>query len=243
MRVGVYGLGRFGAFWAKTLADHRLEVYGYSRHAKDPIEGVRMASEEEVLSCDVIFFCVAISSFSEVIERVKDLVRPGALVMDTCSVKTYPADIMQKKLANRCSIIATHPMFGPDSAAHGVKGLPLVMCPLSCPVVTVGEWSRRFRSWGLKVIRMTCDEHDREAAWSQGITHLVGRVLGGMKLPDTPIATTGYRTLRQVEAQTLNDPLQLFKDLQTYNPYTREMRQAFRTSVEKVFTLLKDGEK
>ncbi len=242
MRVGVYGLGRFGAFWARVLSEHKLEVYGYSRHPKDPIEGVKAVSEEEVLSCDVIFLCVAISSFSEVVERIKDKIKPGALVMDTCSVKLYPADIMQKRLANKCSLIATHPMFGPDSGKNGVKGLPMIICPLSAPVVEVSKWSRLFQGWGLRVIRMTCDEHDRQAAWSQGITHLVGRVLDGMDLRDTPIATTGFLALRAVEEQTCHDPLQLFYDLQRYNPYTREMRQSFHQSVEKIMKDLKSQE-
>lgn len=242
MRVGVYGLGRFGSFWAKVLSDHRLEVYGYSRHPKAAIEGVTMTDEDAVLSCDVLFLCVAISSFSEVVERIKEKIKPGTLVMDTCSVKLYPADIMQKKLAGKCSIIATHPMFGPDSAKNGVKGLPLIFCPLSAPVVQVQAWSKRFKSWGINVIRMTCDEHDRQAAWSQGITHLIGRVMQGMDLNDTPIATTGYKALRKVEEQTCHDPMQLFYDLQRYNPYTKEMRSAFRSSLNTVLDNLKAQE-
>ena len=235
-------MGRFGSFWAQVLGQHKLNVSGYSRHAKDPIENVSFVSEEEVLSCDVIFLCVAISSFSEVIERIKDKIKPGALVMDTCSVKLYPADIMQKRLAGKCNLIATHPMFGPDSGKNGVKGLPMIVCPLSAPVVEVSKWCRLFKSWGLNVIRMTCEEHDRQAAWSQGITHLVGRVLGGMDLHDTPIATTGFLAIRAVEEQTCHDPLQLFYDLQRYNPDTKEMRLSFQQSVEKIMKDLKKQE-
>ncbi len=242
MRVGVYGLGRFGSFWARVLKDHKLEVCGYSRHAREAIDGVPMVGEDELLQSDVIFLCVSISSFSEVVERIKDRIKPGALVMDTCSVKLYPADIMQKRLYGKCNLIATHPMFGPDSGKNGVKGLPMIMCPLSAPVVEVARWEKLFRSWGLEVIRMSCDEHDKQAAWSQGITHLVGRVLGGMDLKDTPIATVGFKAIRAVEEQTCHDPLQLFYDLQRYNPYTKEMRSSFLKSTDRIMDALKREE-
>jgi len=201
-----------------------------------------MASEEEVLDCEAIFFCVSISSFSEVIERVKDRIKPGTLVMDTCSVKTYPADVMDKKLSKAVYTIATHPMFGPDSGKDGIKGLPMVVCPLSCPVIIVNKWVRMFKSWGLDVIRMSCDEHDREAAWSQGITHFVGRTLDELKLKDTRLATTGYKRLMSIVEQTCNDPVQLFYDLQRYNPYARQMRMGLKGALDVVMQELKDQE-
>jgi len=220
----------------------RLDVYGYSLHQKPPIEGVTMVDEQTLLSCDVIFFCVAISSFSEVIERVKDGIRPGTLVMDTCSVKTYPAEVMDKKFSKAIYTIATHPMFGPDSGKDGIKGLPMVVCPLSCPVIVVNEWVSLFEKWGLDVIRMTCDEHDREAAWSQGITHFVGRTLDELELKDTRLATTGYKLLMSIVEQTCNDPIQLFYDLQRYNPYAKQMRMSLKGALDVVMQELKDQE-
>ncbi|MCH3907590.1 MAG: prephenate dehydrogenase/arogenate dehydrogenase family protein [Sphaerochaeta sp.] len=242
MRVGVYGLGRFGAFWARQLAMQNLDVCGYSLHQKPPIEGVEMVDEDTVLSCETIFFCVAISSFSEVIERVKDRIKPGTLVMDTCSVKLYPADVMDKKLSKAVYTIATHPMFGPDSGKHGIKGLPMVVCPLSCPVVIVNKWLALFKKWGLDVIRMTCDEHDKEAAWSQGVTHFVGRTLDQLHLKDTRLATTGYKLLMSIVEQTCNDPIQLFYDLQRYNPYAKEMRMSLKSALDVVMQELKEQE-
>jgi arogenate dehydrogenase (NADP+) len=242
MRVGVYGLGRFGSFWAGQLAAHHLDVSGYDRNEKPPVEGVPQVSEEEVLSSDAIFFCVAISSFSEVIERVKEKIPSGTLVMDTCSVKTFPADVMDKKLGKDIYTIATHPMFGPDSGKNGIKGLPMVVCPLSCPVIVVNKWISLFKKWGLDVIRMTCDEHDREAAWSQGITHFIGRTVDELKLKDTRLATTGYKTLMTIVEQTCNDPIQLFYDLQRYNPYARQMRMGLKGALDYVMQELKDQE-
>ena len=46
-----------------------------------------------------------------------------------------------------------------------------------------------FEKEGCKMVDMSCEEHDRQAASTQFITHTVGRVLGAMELQATPIDT------------------------------------------------------
>ena len=84
--------------------------------------------------------------------------------------------------------------------------------------------------------------HDKEAAYSQGVTHFVGRTLRQMDLHDTEIATSGYKALMTIVDQTCNDPLQLFYDLQHYNPYAREMRLSLQVATEKVLNKLRESE-
>jgi prephenate dehydrogenase len=66
-------------------------------------------------------------------------VEAGTTVLDTCSVKSHPAAVMGRLLGPDVSALATHPMFGPDSAGNGLAGLPMVMCPVR---VTAGELER-----------------------------------------------------------------------------------------------------
>ena len=91
---------------------------------------------------------------------------------------------------------------------------------------------------GLEVLEMSEREHDEEAAYSQGITHFVGRTLREMGMAPTPIATQGYRNLMAIVDQTCNDPLQLFYDLQRYNPYAKEMRLSLQVAIEKTLNRL-----
>lgn len=240
--VGVYGLGRFGSFWAKELAKHGFPVIGYGRSAKAAPEGVLLGSEDEVLSCSVLFYCVSISSFSEVLDRTSSRIADHTVVMDTCSVKLYPAKLMREKLPKQVQCIATHPMFGPDSGKNGIAGLPLVISGVRCEDETLQRWVEEFRRWDLKVLQMSCDQHDREAAWSQGITHFIGRTLSELSLGETELATTGYKTLLTVMQQTCNDPLQLFYDLQRYNPYARQMRMGLKGALDTVMDALKKQE-
>jgi prephenate dehydrogenase len=235
--VGVYGMGRFGSFWAKLLSDSGLRVAGYNRSSRPFPDGVRRAEEDEVLACDAFFYCVAISSFDEVLDRTASRIGSQTLVFDTCSVKLRPMRSMKEKLPESCEYIGTHPMFGPDSAINGVEGLPLVFSPGRCRPERARRWADHFTAMGLRVIEATAEEHDREAAYTQGVTHVVGRILGELDLSESIIATSGYKRLLQVREQTCNDPLQLFMDLQHYNPYTHPMRVELTAALENIMTL------
>ena len=97
--------------------------------------------------------------------------------------------------------------------------------------------------WTWISVSLRADEHDRDAAFSQGVTHFIGRVLKEMDVQDKEIATKGYKSLLEIVEQTCNDPLQLFYDLQRYNPYTRDMRHSLRIALENVGYRLENGEK
>lgn len=243
MKIGVYGLGRFGQFWAKELSKVG-EVVAYNR-TKRPIEEseFKVVSEDEVLSCDTIIFCVAISSFKEVIKNVSNRINDKAVVMDTCSVKVYPALIMEKFLPLSVEIIATHPMFGPDSGKGGLTDLPLVLSDVRSEQTTIKKWETIFSSMGLKVLPMSCEEHDKEAAYSQGVTHFVGRVLDELDLQPTELATVGYKSLMTIVEQTCNDPLQLFYDLQKYNQYAHQVRLDLKSALDKILSILEEQDK
>ncbi len=234
MTIGIYGLGRFGSFWAGLLA-RSAEVCAYSRSAERATPpGVRRVGEDEVLAQPALMLCVAISSMEEVLARTRGRLRPGAVVMDTCSVKTHPVALMQRLLPESVFALGTHPLFGPDSARAGAAGLPMILCPARLPAAELGRWREFFSSLGLRVTVMTPDEHDREAAFTQGVAHYIGRVLSDLGVRRSAIGTVGYNKLLEIVEQTCNDPWQLFLDLQRFNPHTREMRGRLEASLRSV---------
>lgn len=241
MKIGVYGLGRFGKFWAALLAKKFGTVSAFSRTpGKDLPKDVKWVEKEELLEVDALFLCVSISSFQEVIRSISPKLKPGMVVFDTCSVKAYPAEVMEKELPASVYSVATHPMFGPDSGKNGVKGLPMVIHPVSCDNEKYLYWKNVFNSFEMDVIEMTPDEHDHQAAYTQGVTHFIGRVLQGLDLRESRIGTVGYHKLLEIVEQTCNDPLQLFHDLQRYNHYTGEMRNAVFESFQDTLRMLEE---
>jgi prephenate dehydrogenase len=236
MKIAIYGMGRFGSFWATLLAAD-FEVSGYSRSGKNFPEGLGRIEEEQLSEFDVVFLCCAISAVEDVLKRIAPLLKADAVVIDTCSVKVEPVRLMLRYLPDSVGIIATHPMFGPDSGRNGVAGLPIVFHTVR-DINGCGDfWKDVFRNMKLILHFMTPDEHDEEAAFTQGITHFIGRVLKKLELKDSPIATLGYVKLQEIVEQTCNDPLQLFLDLQRHNPHTDEMRVRLKKALDETMGL------
>lgn len=241
--MGIYGLGRFGTLWASILSQ-QFEVYGYNRTPRSwDLRSVTLVPLERLSECSTIFLCTAISSIEAVLKDLLPFLKPGTLVADTCSVKMFPLQTMERILPPDVSILGTHPMFGPDSSKNGIAGLPMILTPVRISEKEYLFWEEVFRTLGLRVVRMSAEDHDREAAFTQGITHFIGRVLKDMNLRQSPIATMGYKKLLEIVEQTCNDPWQLFLDLQQYNPYTKEMRTQLQTSFQRIFSCLDRGER
>lgn len=67
------------------------------------------------------------------------------------------------------------------------------------------------------MVDMSCEEHDRQAASTQFITHTVGRVLGAMQLSSTEINTKGFDALLNLVNNTAHDSFELYYGLFMYN--------------------------
>jgi len=237
--IGVFGLGRFGSLWARELSA-RWPVVG-----ADPVEtpeGIESASPEEVAGCRDVFVCTPISRLEEALAPLAGIFQAGTTVLDTCSVKVEPARVMNEILPGHVEIVGTHPMFGPDSVDGGISGRSIAMCPVRAREETVRRWSERFEEMGLRVVMMSPDEHDREAARTQGITHLVGRMLGRLELEESPLGTVGYGSLRKIVEQTCRDSEQLFLDMQRLNPHARRVGGRVREALEEVLAMISEDE-
>ncbi|MCD1653501.1 prephenate dehydrogenase/arogenate dehydrogenase family protein [Treponema zuelzerae] len=237
-KAGIIGFGRFGSFWA-TVLSHGYEVYGYNRSApQNP--PCPMVSLEELCALPVIFLCVPMRTVPEILAKIAPMLKPGTLVVDTCSVKMEPVRWMQEALPETVDILATHPMFGPESAKEGLSGLPLMMHPVRMNHDQYAEWSHFFSSLGIMVVEMTPEEHDRQAAMSQALTHMIGRTLNAMGVEETPIGTLWYRKLLAICKQVARDSPELFLDMQTLNPHAQSMRDSFSRAWDDVCRSLTD---
>jgi len=69
--ISVYGYGRFGKVWAEILdEDFHVKVFSRSGIQADEVgPGIEITDEKGIFTCDALFFCVAISSFEEVLKK------------------------------------------------------------------------------------------------------------------------------------------------------------------------------
>lgn len=229
MSVGIIGLGRFGGL-LKDILKPSHEVVTFDK-------GDNLSA---ISKCSTVFICVPIRHFEAVIKSIAPHLQKNATVIDTCSVKCHPVEVMQQHLPNSITQIATHPLFGPDS--YNDATIHRIMTHFSQGnLANYIEWKHHFSSLGLTVIEMTPEKHDKDAAYSQSITHCLGRVLEHMQISSTPIDTLGFSRLLGIKNQTCNDTDILFYDLMRYNPYSSDMLTSLHQSMNAVLSQLKQN--
>ncbi|MFH1439391.1 MAG: prephenate dehydrogenase/arogenate dehydrogenase family protein [Candidatus Woesearchaeota archaeon] len=241
LKIGIIGFGRFGKLLVQNLSgDFDVSVFALDADrnkvlADDIISsGGKIKSLQDVCNNDIIIPAVPISEFEKVIKQISPLLRKGVLVMDVCSVKQFPAEIMKKNLPRYADILATHPMFGPDSAADGFVGKKIVVCKIKINDLRYKSIVSLFRQMGLVVIETTPEEHDKQIAETQVLTHFIGRALIDMGAEEHKIDTEGYKRLIHILGVVGKDTDQLFKDMNNFNSSSADVRRKFVDSLKKL---------
>jgi prephenate dehydrogenase len=231
--IGIIGFGRFGKLTARYLAeDFEVKVYTAPGKADEVARlGAAVAELETVCAQKVVILCVPISAMEKTLERVAPLLGPETVVVDVCSVKTLPARWMTDALPDHVSILATHPMFGPDSAADSLSGRKIVLCRVRIADERFDNVLAYLSAKGLEVFDTTPEEHDEQIAVTLALTHFIGRSLARFGAEDLPIDTEGYKRLRHILGVVENDTWQLFEDMNRYNPYAEDARRRFMAAM------------
>jgi prephenate dehydrogenase len=240
--IGLIGYGRFGRLTVQNLsAKFEIFVYTRSKDKKADIAeaGGRLVSLETACAQKVVVLCIPISAMQETLKQIAPLLKPDAIVVDVCSVKVYPVQWMRELLPKSVDILATHPMFGPDSAAESVAGYKIVLCPERIKPGRYEKIKQVLSDTGLKLIETSAEEHDRKIAVSLALTHFIGRTLAEFGAEPLDIDTEGYKRLLHILEVVNNDTWQLFHDMHCFNPYAVEKRQEFLAAMERVHSKIK----
>jgi len=232
-KVSIIGFGRFGNLLYELL-QKGFEIDVFDIDSNNETESVHFVSLEDVLKNDTIFLAVPIRDFEELMKDLSTKIQGNKTVIDVCSVKVYPKNMMVEHLSNEVDIIATHPLFGPDSFQE--RGSVMMMEKVRDQHDRYDFWKSYFQSQNIIIEEITADQHDMMAAKSQGLTHLIGRVIDDFGTQKTNIDTVGYQALHKLVSQTCNDSWELFEDIQKFNPYTESMitdlNQSFKRIVD-----------
>ena len=236
MRIGIVGIGRLGKLLARAMSRDFKVVVHDTLPLKDEVEklGAVWGNLTDVANQDFIIPAVPISEFETIIKQLAPLLKPGSIVADVCSVKEYPSEIMQKYLPSHTSILATHPMFGPDSASDSFFGRKLVLCPIRIEETRYQNIKRYLQEQGLTIIETTPAHHDEEISQSLLLAHFIGRGLIEYGATDLQIDTKGYRRLMRILSTVENDTWQLFVDMNRYNRYAAKSRERFLSALTNI---------
>jgi prephenate dehydrogenase len=234
MNLGLIGFGRFGQFAARHLRRHiHIFVWDLRDLRKEAASvGLTWATREEAASCQFVLLAVPISEVPVALAEVVPFMRPGALLMDACSVKMVPMEWMLAAAPDEIEVMGTHPLFGPDSARGGIGGLTMALCPgrtNRTPAI------RRFlESIGLNVVITSPEEHDRQMAHAQALTHFVARGLAEAGIEEQELSTPSFRELLRIMGTLIKDSPELFHDMNHYNPFASEVRGRFMEALHRL---------
>ncbi|CUI67093.1 prephenate dehydrogenase [Cognatishimia activa] len=226
--VGLFGFGGFGQLIADHLAPHvDLRIH-------DPYTSVfGGVSLIEAAEADVVILSVPVSEVRGICEDIGDFLKPGAMVVDVGSVKISPIADMVECLPDHVQIVGTHPLFGPQSAKAGIAGHNIALCP-----VRGSDWRmvRSFLSRVLKLRVITCtpEEHDKEAAMVQGLTHLIAKVITEMGPLPTRMTTASFELLSQAIEMVKDDPPTVLQAIEASNPFAAQVRAQFFERAERL---------
>jgi prephenate dehydrogenase len=219
--IGIIGFGRFGRLMARYLSpDSHVRAHDPSvRPEAITSVGVMPVAIGDVCRSDIVILAVPISHLQGLLSAIRPHLKPESLVVDVCS--------------------GTHPMFGPDSAADSLEGCKIVLCPVRIGGKRLEKVKHYLGSKGLILIETSAEDHDRQIAVSLALTHTIGRSLAQFGAHPQVIDTEGYKRLLRILDVVENDTWQLFEDMNRYNSYAQNARQAFITAMNEIDGKLK----
>jgi prephenate dehydrogenase len=226
---GIIGVGAFGSLAAQHLAPHfDLVLHDVARDVSKLATSLGAQSSDlaRAASCDIVMLAVPVQKLKNVLSAISSLLKKDALVIDVCSVKIKPVATMLENLPAPIAIVGTHPLFGPQSSKNGIAGLNIAICEVRGG--RSGEVAHFCsNSLKLRVSEVTPEEHDREAAYVQGLTHMLAKIVVSLDLPDMRFPTRTYELMQQMVEMVRYDSDELFRAIERENPFADEAKKSF----------------
>jgi len=218
------------------VKDCNVWIFDRNHRAQDIRKmGAHVADFSTACRQEIVIPAVPISQMKPMLEQMPPHLEPATLVADVCSVKVYPAKWMETILPQSVFILATHPMFGPDSAPGSLKGHKILLQPVRMEPLYYQKIKKYLDSKGLLLIESSPEAHDREIAVSLFLTHFIGRTLADLGAHPLKMDTEGYKRLLHILEVVKNDTWQLFSDMYRYNPFAKHALADFMDAAKRVF--------
>jgi prephenate dehydrogenase len=194
------------------------------------ILNARAEALQPLSACDLVILATPEHVAIEALESIAGVVDPGALLVETLSVKTgFARQVSTTDI--RCECLGVNPMFAPDLGFHGNS---VIATPHRAGARS-GPFQQLMSDHGARVVVMTPDDHDRACASLQVATHAAILGFGHALLAAgydarvmTEIMPPPHRTLLALLSRLLAGEPAVYHDIQVANPHARMMREQLR---------------
>lgn len=253
MRIAIIGAGKMGVWFAKFFLKEGYSVVVASRNKEKLLKLKRELTietadfVEAVQNADRVLICVSISAFESVVKTISSSIRDDQVVMDICSIKDYPINVMHKHIRNGL-VLGTHPVFGPGSKS--VENKAFILTPTSRQEE---EFAESFKKWletkKARVFVMPPKKHDKLMSVVLGLPHFLGLVACDTLLEQADysetkrVAGTTYRMLFTLaEVAALENP-ELLASLQLNLPELQNIESSFIEKAREWLNLIKQKDR
>jgi len=249
MRTAVLGAGKMGIWYVKYCKTNGDTVVLADRNAeklaklKDELDVETADFPTAVKGADRVLICVSISSLEEIVKKIAPSTHKGQPVMDICSIKEYPVQVMHKYL-KEALVLGTHPVFGPGS--NGIAHKAYVLTPTN---KQEEAYAKEFKKWldmeRAHVFVMSPKKHDELMSIILGFPHFVGLAVCETLL-DQPafaeskkLAGTTFRMLFTLAESIAQETPDLYANVQTKVPGLGKMEEDFIANAQQWVDLMK----
>lgn len=233
---GIIGYGSFGALLAQILPkESQILVSSRTQKSFDQPNVGPASLEQLKTEADVLFLSIPLEAYSSILPKIDGT---KALIVDVASVKVAPTELLRQHLQQSDQLLITHPLFGPQTAQHGLDGLKFIVTQKSGDKAEgVVEY---FESLGLEIVYMSADDHDKQMAYTHVLTFFISRALLKMNIRDVELSAPSFQKLLALEDLESKHSEDLFRTIQKGNPYGKEVRETLLKTLQDLQTEL-DG--
>ncbi|MFJ3927264.1 prephenate dehydrogenase/arogenate dehydrogenase family protein [Streptomyces sp. NPDC090022] len=218
---------------------------GGARSIHGDITDLSPRLEKELGKADVVVLAVPEPVALAAVKGVAAALRPGALLVDTLSVKQRIDEEFRAHVdGDAVEALGLNPMFAP---ALGFEGR-VVAASVTYGGPLTAELLRLVESWGGRVVRVEAAEHDRLTAVSQALTHATVLSFGlalsrmGTDVEEVAkIAPPPHKTLASLLARVSSGTPEVYWDVQAANPQAVSARTALAEAARRLADTVKDG--
>ena len=189
-QISIIGCGLIGSSIFKGLKKvgsiKKIITYDNDKSVNEIIKKDKLSDEifksagDAVKNSDLIIIATPISSFENVLNSIKDNLKTGSILTDTCSVKTGVSKIFKKMNLKNSVCIPGHPVAGIENSgpkagfADLFKNRWTILTPSkSTDENTVQKVSNFWESLGSKIKIMSDEDHDKILTFTSHLPHVV----------------------------------------------------------------------
>ena len=191
------------------------------------------ALAEAVRDVHAVALCVPAKALPSVLADLAPLLAPGQVLFDITSVKMLPME--QMEAVHHGPVVGTHPLFGP---APTPDDLTVAVTPgARAHEEHIRLVEGLYTAFGCRVFRTTARDHDRGAAFVQGLNFISSAAyLASLAQREDvlPFLTPSFRRRLEGARKLLTEDGDMFQGFTTANPMTGDAIHTFRLFLDLV---------